>query len=561
MDIKKGISALLKKELGLKDDEILIEIPPDQKLGNYAFPCFLLSKRMKKSAAQISQELSKKISEKKKELASLMIAEARATGPYINFFLKKEGFSKGVVSAILDGGEEYGSSNTGKGKKILIEHTSINPNASPHLGRARNALIGDSIVRIMRFQGYKTDVHYFVNDVGKQIAMLVLGAEGKKRIEFDGLLKIYVDINKRAEDDPAVEKKVFELLNKLEKGDKEVKKRFHDIVDICIKGQSRIMAEIGIKYDSFDYESGYLWNRRTEEILAKLEKTGKLSEDEESRMVLNQEEYNLPTKAPFLVLTRADKTSLYPLRDIAYTIDKLNSKAERNIVVLGEDQKLYFQQLKAALDALGYKSPEVVHYSFVLLLEGKMSTRKGNVVLLEEFMKEAVEKAEKELKKRHDKFSEKTAKAIAYAAVKYAMLKVSSEKNVNFDWDAALSFEGESGPYLLYSYARASSVLGKAGKSAAKFSENDLAEQEFQLIEKMSKFKEAVDEAYASLKPHVIANYAYTLCQQFNEFYHSCPVLSERKEIKERRLAIIECFRTVLKSALGMIGIEAIEKM
>ncbi len=218
----------------------------------------------------------------------------------------------------------------------------------------------------------------------------------------------------------------------------------------CIVFQGKVLATL-------DHETTY-------EILEKLKKTKKMEEDEESRYVLNQEEYKLAMKAPYLVLSRADKTSLYPLRDIAYTIDKINKKVEKNILVLGEDQKLYFQQVAAALDLLGYKAPRAIHYSFVLLSEGKMSTRKGNVILLEDFMKESLQKAKVELKKRNDKVDEKTAKAIDYGAIKYAILKVSNEKNVTFNWEAALSFEGESGPYLQYSHARICSIFRKYQK-------------------------------------------------------------------------------------------------
>ena len=234
--------------------------------------------------------------------------------------------------------DKYGSNYAGKEKKILVEHTSINPNASPHVGRARNALIGDSIVRILRFQGYKIEVHYFVNDVGKQIAMLVLGAEGKKNIDFKDLLSIYIEINKKIEENPELEKKALELLNKLEKGDKAIKNNFEKIVNTCVKGQIKILSELGIKYDFFDYESKYLWGKKTDETLKRLERTGKLFIDGFNRWVMDQKGYELGMKVPVLVLTRGDGTSLYPLRDIAYNLDKL--KKCDNIVILGEDQKL-----------------------------------------------------------------------------------------------------------------------------------------------------------------------------------------------------------------------------
>jgi arginyl-tRNA synthetase len=456
--------------------------------------------------------------------------------------------------------KNYGSLSLGKGKKILVEHTSINPNASPHVGRARNALIGDSIVRILKFQDYKVETHYFVNDIGKQIAMLIMGAKRKKKITFNDLLKIYVDINEKAKKDPKIEEEVFSLLNKLENGDSDVKKQFKDIVDICVKGQTKIFSELNINYDKFDYESDYLWSKKTDEILAKLDKTGKLFVDDDGRKVLNQEEFNLPMKSPVFVLTRGDGTSLYPLRDLAYHIDK---KKDENIILLGEDQKLYHQQITAALSLLSFKPPRAVHYSFVLLQEGKMSTRKGTVVLLEDFMKEALEKAKKEISKRHGSVKEENAKKIAYGAIKYAILKVSSDKNVTFNLESALSFEGDTGPYLQYAYARISSILAKDKvKSDSKVDFSLLeAPEEIQLIKKLGDFPIVVKNVTNNLKPHLISNYIYELSSLFSAFYNNCPVLKAEEKVKKARLVLIECVKIVLKNGLSLLGIEVLEKM
>ena len=551
MDFEREIIKILEKETGQKD--LKLEIPPNSEMGDYAFPCFNLSKVYKKAPAQIAEELAKKIQ------LNNSISKIEVKGPYLNFFVNKEKLSNNVLKDIIKN-KEYGSSELGKNKKILVEHTSINPNASPHVGRARNALIGDSIVRILKFQGYKVETHYFVNDIGKQIAMLVLGAEGKKGITFDDLLKIYIDINKKVEEKPELEKEVFDLLNKLEKGDKKIIKRFKDVVNICVKGQTKIFSELNIKYDEFDYESDYLWSKETEEILKKLDKTGKLFTDDEGRKVLNQEGYNLAMKSPVLVLTRADGTSLYPLRDLAYHIDK---KKDESILVLGEDQKLYYQQTSAALSLLKHKVPRAVHYSFVLLQEGKMSTRKGNVVLLEEFMKEALDKAKEEIKKRHGSVNEKNAKKIAYGAIKYAILKVSPEKNVLFDWGQALNFEGDSGPYLQYAYARICSIIGKYGRKIEENADFKLLNtpKEVELIKTLGNFPVVVKEATEQLKPHLIATYIFELSSKFSVFYNDCPILKAEENVMEARLVLIECVQRVLENGLGLLGIDVLEKM
>lgn len=435
-EFREDILKFLKKETKLEN--IPLEVPPNPEMGDYAFPCFLLAKEWKKNPLDIAKELSAKFKPTK------LLAEARQAGPYLNFFVNKNKIAVDTIKEVLKQKDKFGSSGIGKKKRILLEHTSINPNASPHVGRARNALIGDSIARILRFQGYKVEVHYFVNDVGKQVAMLVLGAEGKKNIAFKDLLDIYIEINKKIEENPGLEKEVLELLNRLEKGDKEIRKKFENVVKICIDGQVKIFAELDIKYNKFDYESKYLWSRETEITLKRLEKTGKLFVDGFGRWVLDQKGYSLGMKVPVFVMTRADKTSLYPLRDIAYNIEKI--KKGENIVVLGEDQKLYQEQISAALKEIELKAPRVIHYSFVLLQEGKMSTRKGNLVLLEDFMKEALSKAKEELKARYGEIDEESAKTIAYGAVKYGILRVSPEKNVTFDWEHALSFEGKHRP-------------------------------------------------------------------------------------------------------------------
>jgi len=350
------------------------------------------------------------------------------------------------------------------------------------------------------------------------------------------------------------------LLNRLEKGDKIIKNKFKKIVGICVKGQLKILSELGIKYDVFDYESKYLWSKKTEETLKMLEKTGKLFVDGFNRWVMDQKGYGLGMKVPVLVLTRNDGTSLYPLRDIAYNLEKIG-KGE-NIVVLGEDQKLYQEQIAAVLKELELKHPRVVHYSFVLLQEGKMSTRKGNLVLLEDFMKEAVKRARDELKKRYNKIDEKSAKTIAYGAVKYGILKVSSEKNVVFDWEQALSFEGETAPYIQYAYARISSILKKNKKINHKADLKLLKEkEEIELVKLLENFPEIISKSTEELKPHLIASYVYSVAQKFNEYYHLHQILKADKSVREARILLISALRQVIKNGLELLGIDVLERM
>ncbi len=565
MEPREEIIKQLKQLTNLK--EINLEIPPGN-LGDYAFPCFILAKTLKQSPIQIAQNLAAKIEPTK------LIEKAQATGPYLNFFVNKTIIAEIVLKKIAKEKNKFGSANRKK-QKILVEHTSINPNASPHIGRARNALLGDFIVRLLKFQGYDVQTHYFVNDIGKQIAMLVLGAEGKQKITFNDLLALYIKINEKIEKEPELEKGVFELLNKLEQGDEKTKKKFRDIVDICVKGQLEILSELNIEYDKFDYESDYLWTKKTDAVLKDLEKTGRLFLDDEQRYVLDQKEFELPMESPVLVLTRADKTSLYPLRDIAYHIDK---KKDKNILVLGEDQKLYFQQLKCALTLLNKPAPQPVFYSFVLLETGKMSTRKGHLVLLEDFMKEALQKAKEEISKRHNSIptcdpackqaggeagrDDKDAKKIAYGAIKYSILKVSPERNVIFSWKA-LQFEGDTGPYLQYACARINSILRKYDKKIDEKIDFSMfkTDEENNLIKMLFNFEGIIEESERTLKPTIIINHIYNLAQAFSSFYIKCPILKADEKLKKARLLLVSSVKQVMENGLNILGIETLKKM
>lgn len=551
MDPKLSIISLLKKYTKLK--EIKLEIPPNPNLGDYAFPCFELAKQYKKNPVEIASDLASKIKK------TPLIKEIKSTGPYLNFFINQDIIVKQTLKQIINQREKYGSSNTGKGKKVLIEHTSINPNASPHVGRARNAILGDSITKILKFQGFNVKVHYFVNDVGKQIALLVLSY--KNNLKFEDLLDLYIQINKNLTKE--TEKKLFELLNKFESGDKEAQKKFKKIVTICLKGQIKLFNELGIKYDKFDFESEYLKQKKVEEVLKKLEKTGYVFIDEFNRKVLNQDNFNLSSamKNPVLVLTRADSTSLYPLRDIAYNLDKVK-QAPINIIILGEDQKLHHQQISAALQLLKKQPPLPIHYSFVLLEEGKMSTRKGNIVLLSDFMEESIKKSQEELKKRYKNLKnlEKLSKSIAYGAIKYSILKISPDKNVNFNWSQALNFEGDSGPYLQYTHARAASILRKA-KKPNKTDYKSLNLEEKELIKKLSEFPDIILKACINYRPHVITVYLYELSKMFNEFYHKYNVIRSSTKIRGARIDLVRATKQVLNNGLKLLGIEPLERM
>ncbi|MBR9678408.1 MAG: arginine--tRNA ligase [Nanoarchaeota archaeon] len=546
----KELKDFIKKVLG---EEVWLETPPNPSMGDYStIIAFHISKKKGRTPKETAERLVKKLNKKKPR----MIKEIKRFGPYINFFIDRDALVRKTVRQALKKG--YGSMNIGKGKKALVEHASINPNASPHVGRSRNAMIGDVIVRVLKFLNYKVNAHYLVNDAGKQIAMLVLGARNRKKIDFDSLLDIYVEINKKLELDPEIEKKVFELLNKFEKGHGPTVKEFNRVVGTCIRGQKKIFNDFGIGYDYYDYESQYLWNRKVDVVLKKLEKTGRVFVDENGRKVLDLKGFDLPMRTPVFVLTREDGTSLYGLRDLAYNLDK--AKTKKNVVVLGEDHKLYFQQIKASLGLIGVEAPEIVHYSFILLKEGKMSTRRGKVVLLEDFMKEAVTRIKKIMvgRKISKKDFDKIAKQVAYAAIKYSLLKVSPDKNVVFDWEQALNMEGDSGPYLQYSVVRAKKILSKSRKKRS-LNFKAVDDNSFNLCKKMSEFPGVVKKFSENYKPNLIANYVLELAKLFNEFYAQTRVIGSEQE--GQRLALVKAVSNVLATGMGLLGLEVPKEM
>lgn len=553
--MKKQIATVVSELLKVDKNLIEVQTPSNVDFGDFSVPCFAFAKVLKKSPQSIAQFLVEHFSMKDVE-------NTVAINGYFNIFLSKVQLFSNVLNTI-NNSAKYGSSHSGVGKTALIEHTSINPNASPHIGRARNALIGDAIANLFKFEDYSVDVRYFVNDIGKQIAMLVLATEGKDDIKFEDLLDLYVQIYNNLKDHPEFEQKVFALLNELENGNAEVAAKFKHIVDICLEGQLSIFNELGIFYDHYDYESDYIVSGRIKELLDELAATGHLFEDETGRLVIDQNGYGLSLENPYLVVTRQDKTSLYPLRDIAYTIDKVNHNVDRNIVVLGEDQYTYFQQISVALKMLGYTAPELVSYSFVLLADGKMSTRQGKVVLLTDFMQEALQKVSASLLSRYGSVDIEKAKKIAYGAVKYAMLKTSNDRNVVFDWENVLNFDGDSSLYIQYNYARIMSMLKKMDVNTNQVDVSSLTEtSEYELIKKLSEFSEVISKSMHTLSVNGIASYVYSLTKMFSKYYHDCKIIDENNlELSNARLYLVKAISITIKNGLAILGIDILDQI
>lgn len=535
----------------------MLETPPQSDMGDIAFPCFKLAKLFKKSPLAIASEIKDNL---KISSCCKVFDKVEILGGYLNFYLNKA-IALSQIGAYIDKkGEDYGKNPIYKGREALIEHTSINPNASPHIGRARNALIGDAIVRLHKFLGYDTKVHYLVNDIGKQISLLVYATKDKSNITFKELLGLYVEANERLLENPEIEKEVFNLLYAMEHGDKNVLREFKKIVDICVRGQSEIFNKMGIFYDCYDYESEYIVSGKINNVLDKLKKTDRLFEDEEKRLVLNLEEFNINSENPFLPLTRGDKTSLYPLRDICYSIDKASYKCDKNIVVLGEDQKLYGRQINAALSLLGYTGAEIVNYSFVLLPDGKMSTRKGQVVLLEDLMEETIAYAAERIKEKGGEENYNLAKIMAYGAIKYSILKCGNDKNVIFDQDKSLSFNGDTSVYLQYSYARVQSLV--EGENIINVDYSALTHPaEWEIIKHLATYESVLEGMHTSYNFSTLTTYLFNLAQKFSKWYSECPIKKADEKIKVARLWLSLKIAQNIKSGLYILGIETADKI
>ena len=560
LDFKKYIKEKIISE-GINIENIEIVKPPKENMGDFALPCFLVKIDGLNNPHDKANYLKDKI-----KFDSNIISSVCVVGPYLNFIVNREKLAQETLNAIKDEGEKYGSSYIGNGKKLLIEHTSINPNASPHIGRSRNSIIGDFLVRLYKFEGYDVETHYFINDIGKQISMLLVGIEQLgdiNNVSFNDMLKLYIDINELSKNDKNIENKVFYYLRELENGNEYVRDQFRTITDLCVQGQQNIFKKMNIKWDIFTHESDFVFDNITNQILESLKVSGKLHEDENGRLYVDLSGYNIPTKNPVLVLTREDKTSLYPLRDIAYTISKIERNNENNLIVLGEDQEVYMQQISAVLDILGYSAPKLVSYSFVLLNGDKMATREGKVVLLEEFIEKAKEKIVSSYKEKGVNLTDDELVDLAASCIKYNMLNVNRKRTVNFNLEDATNFQGNSAIYLLYNYVRINSILDKANMyqydlDIFKF-KDDL---EYSLISSLYEFPEIITNARESHEAVVITNYLRNVAQKFSKYYENISILSENEEeVLASRLTLLRCTKTVLENGMKTLGINPVKKL
>jgi arginyl-tRNA synthetase len=578
---------LREKNINLKDEEILnlIEIPPSIEMGDYSFPCFSLASKLKQNPNQIALDIKKKIGKN-------YFKDVQVMGGYVNFFIDREKFTKNLVLEILKKKSNFGKSEKSEKEKIVIEFSQPNTHKAFHVGHIRGTSLGESVSRILEFCGNKVVRVNYSGDTGMHVAKwiwcyrkyhsnhkfnAVSSKTSKEKLKNDEswISEIYVDAVRRLGENEDLQKEVDEINKKLEsKKDKKLNDLWKKTRKISIDSWKKIYKELDTKFDSYFFESEV--ERRAKEISHELLKKG-IAVKDDGAVIVNLKEYNLGV----WILLRSDDTVLYSAKDLALAEKKIKKyNAGEYLIFVAEEQNLHFQQLLKTLDLMGIKKKYYFEtFGMVRLPEGKMSSRTGDNILYSSFMKEITDYAKNEIKKRGEKISrkelEKRALIISVASVKYSMLKQSANKNIIFNKEEALNFEGDTGAYILYSYARASSIMHKASsnkiqtraKSIAKkvkskkskISFTNLEDKEINLVKIMSQFPETVLDSGKNTNPSTIANYTYHLAQKFNEFYHSCPVIGSEKE--SLRIELVKSFIQVMENSMNLLGIKYLDRM
>ncbi|MCR3884558.1 arginine--tRNA ligase [Methanotrichaceae archaeon M04Ac] len=533
-------------------NELMLETSPHADLASTI--SFRLAPILKRKPADISQKILEAIVPDE----GGTVDRVEAMGPYLNFFSSRPFLNSAIREA--EGDRCWTGSMT---ERVIVEHTSANPNGPLHVGHIRNSVIGDTLVRILRRAGCDVESQYYVNDMGRQIAIVVWGC-GRYPLDRSkadhAIAKVYIQANKDLIAEPVLKEEVDRLMQLYEGGDEKTAGRFREAVEYALSGIEETLRRLNISHDTYRWESEFVRDGSTARIFDDLEATG-LTGWEVGSLQLDLSGEGFEKK---LVLKRSDGTSLYTTRDLAYHRWKAD-RSDRMIDVLGADHKLISGQLKAALRLMGVREPEIVIFEFVSLPTGSMSTRKGKFISTDELLDEVEAQAFKEVTARRpeeeEDFRRSVARDVALGAVRYDVVKVSPEKATTFDWKAALDFEKLSAPFIQYSHARACSILDKAGV-IDDFDPGLLTgAEEVDLIRKISQFDLAIDLAARELKPHLLATYARELAESFNQFYRSSPVLEADPGIREARLALVKAARNCLRATLDTLGIPALESM
>ena len=562
MNHKQMVADTLSAALPQLDIETiysLLEKPKSSEMGDIAFPAFSLAKVERKAPQAIATDIVEK-------LDTTGFEKVVATGPYVNFFLDKDAISHQVLTDVIAKKDQYGQLNIGQGRNVTIDMSSPNIAKPFSVGHLRSTVIGDALANIHGKLGFNPIRINHLGDWGKQFGMLIVAYKlwgDKTAVEADPiseLLKLYVRINAEAEEKPELDEEARQWFKKLEDGDQEALELWQWFRDESLVEFNRIYEKLDVHFDSFNGEAFY--NDKMDEGIQILEEKGLLQESKGAQIV-DLESYNLP---PALI-RKTDGATLYITRDMATAIDRKRTyDFVKSIYVVGQEQINHFKQLKAVLKEMGFDwSDDMTHVTFGLVTKDKkkLSTRKGNIILLEPTLDEAILRALSQIEAKNPNLEnkEEVAHAVGVGAVKFFDLKTDRDNGYDFDLEAMVSFEGETGPYVQYAYARIQSILRKANFVPSTENNYKLADAEsWEIIKHIQNFSTVVERAGDKFDPSLIAKYAINLAQAFNKYYAHTRILDESPE-RDSRLALAYATGVVLKEALRLLGVKAPEKM
>jgi arginyl-tRNA synthetase len=538
-----------------------LTIPPDSKMGDIAFPCFELAKNVKKNPVQIATELAAKIGPKE------FISDVRAAGPYVNFTLSPL-FLSTVLSEIENQENDYGRSLIGVNKRILIEFANLNTHKDVHVGHLRNLFLGQMLVNVLQTNGYDVIPVAYINDLGAHVAKSVWAIsrfhkdeEVPKEERIDFLRKVYIEATKAIEENPTYKEEVAETFRNLEEQTGPEVKVWKETWRWSVDFLESVYNELGLKLEKWYFESDLIG--KTKKLIDELIKNGIVVESEGAWIVDLEKE-----KLGVNLLVKSDGTLLYNAKDLGLAMKKEEDyHPTKSIYVVDARQSHALAQLFATLARMNFDR-ELYHlpYDFVTLAEGVMASRTGNVIVYETFRDRLLTQARRGAKERHPDWSEKqidaTSRAVAFSAMRFGMLRQDVEKKIVFDFDEALSFEGFSGPYILYTYARIQSLFKKAGKTKESMDAGKLTLQiEHQLLVHLSKYPEVLFEISQSYRLSLLAHYLFDLCQLYSTFYDKAPILKADEAVRNARFGLTRGVEQALENGLGIMGIAPVDEM
>ena len=555
--VANRIDEILERVSSITKDLNWPDLPVDLKppIGDFALVCFPAAKILKMKPLDIATQIASKL----KNIEQVISAEPEKG--YCNVIIN---WNDIVIDVIDEINNDSYAKTKGSIDKILVEHTSANPTGPFHMGRARNPIIGDSIARLLTYYGHNVETQYYVNDTGRQAATLAFGlsdyeAKNKNKIDHE-LVEAYRKASKLLEEDDNVKDKIYQKMEKIEGGDLEVLGEVKESAKRMLEGMKISLKRLGAEANTYYHESDLIANGSVEKVIGSL-KNSDLCNEEDGAYYLDLKSENIAGRNQKFFFTRKNGLSLYTTRDIAYHLYKFE-KYDKALNVLGEDHRLQSKLLGIALRELNSKEPTGLFYSFVNLPGGKMSTRAGRVVYLDEIMEKIVKLAKEKLDETelNNDIKNKLAENIGIGSLRYNILKVQAEKGFTFNIEDALNLQGDSAPFAMYSHARAAAIIRNYGKDIPDVLLNEkLSNSEIKLLRTLSKWPDIVQRAVSNLSIHYIPNYTHELASNFNQFYRDCPVLGNNSE--ELRINLVTTSKRILKTSLEILGIKAPNRM